>query len=56
MADVLVNLRDAEAVISFPQNGAIEKFLNYASSPSAAKLTDVSIVASRDAKTFRCHR
>ena len=56
MAEVLVNLRDAEAVISFPQNGAIEKFLNYASSPSAAKLTDVNIVAPKDARAFHCHR
>ena len=56
MAEVVVNLRDAEAVISFPQNGAIEKFLNYASSPSAAKLTDVNIVAPKDARAFHCHR
>ena len=45
-----------EAAISFPENGAIEKFLNFASSPSAAKLADVKIVAAKDAKLFRCHR
>ena len=56
MAEVLVNLRDADAVISFPQNGAIEKFLNYASSPAAAKLADVKIVAPKDSRAYRCHR
>ena len=46
----------AEAAISFPENSAIEKFLNFASSSSAAKLADVKIVAAKDAKLFRCHR
>ena len=46
----------AEAAISFPENSAIEKFLNFASSPSAANLADVKIVTAKDAKLFRCHR
>ena len=57
MAKVVVNLRDAESAVAFPQNGAIDKFLNYATSPSAAKLTDVKIVAPKDdGRAFHWHR
>ena len=56
MAKVVVNLRDAESAVAFPQNGAIEKFLNYATSPSAAKLTDVKIVAPKVGRAFHWHR
>lgn len=43
-----------DVVVSFPDHSAIERFLNFANSSSAAKWTDVTVVAGE--KTFHCHR